>query len=219
MINEKIIQQLNLLIKDWEVLRRWNENWQALSQDHIERCDWYIGWVNSFISQYLKKQNGYFQSISQLISQVNGWMVPSTVWSICENLKRLKFDIENGLLKWFESKISAEIFDTFLDHWEVYLKNNRKNEAWVIIGITFEDTVRKLARLNAIEENGVKLDEIISRLQSSDIFTPIEAKRARSCAAVRTSAAHAKWDEFSENDVQSTLAFTRELISKIDLTT
>jgi DNA-binding transcriptional MerR regulator len=88
----------------------------------------------------------------------------------------------------------------------------------VIIGVTFEDTLRKLARLNSINENGVKLDEVISQLQSSNILTDIEAKRARSSAAVRTSAAHARWEEFKKEDVSSTLIFTRELILKVDST-
>jgi hypothetical protein len=218
---DNILVRLEKIIKEGEWLRNSQTYWDfhQLNEQSLSLCIWWLGSVNNFLRQYLKESNWYFNASFSIINETHSRLsAHKNVWKIVEILKQLDFDIRNWFLKWFESQISAEIFDTFLDHWEWYLKNKMKNEAWVIIGVTFEDTVRKLARLNAIEENGVKLDEIISRLQSSDIFTPIEAKRARSCAAVRTSAAHAKWDEFKENDVEATLVFTRELISKVDST-
>jgi hypothetical protein len=212
----KIIEQLTNLIAEWEILRRWNEYWQTLSQEHEQKCEGFLSQIYAFVSQNIKSHNWYHISIIKITNGNHSFTIPQAVGSIVEILKRLKSDIENWFLKWFESQISAEIFDNFLDHWEQYLNNDMKNEAGVIIGITFEDSIRKLARLIGINENWVKIDLIISQLQESNTISPIEAKRARSSAAVRTSAAHTRWEEFTKNDVESCLKFTKELISKMD---
>ncbi len=216
MIKENIIKQLDILIKDWGILRRWNSHWQTLSQEHEQKCEWFLSRVYSFITQYLPSKNWYYISSINIIDQWHWFNIPQTVWNLVEILEWLKYDVENWFLQWFESQISAEIFDTFLDHWESYLKNDMKDQAGVIIGITFEDTVRKLGRLNGIEEKN--LEDVINKLQSSSIFTGIETKRAKVCSALRTSAAHARWEEFQKSDVETTLVFTRELISKVDST-
>jgi hypothetical protein len=43
--------------------------------------------------------------------------------------------------------------------------------------------------------------------------TALEAKRARAAAGLRTSAAHARWEEIKLGDVDPVIQFTRELIS------
>lgn len=214
MLKAKILEQTNLLIESGEILRRGDSSWHTLNLEHEQKCHWFLWRVNSFISQYLKASNWYYLSITKIINQWHGFTIPQTTGSLVESLKCLKIDIENWFLKWFESQISAEIFDNFLDHWEQYLNKSMKNEAGVIIGITFEDIIRKLGRLNNIEEK--KLEDVINKLQFNNIITSIETKRAKSCSWLRTSAAHARWEEFTKNDVEACFKFTKELISKMD---
>ena len=216
MDTSKIIEQITKLIIEWEKLRGWTDSWQCFSDDHIQKCIWYNSSVHVLVMQNIKENNWYLLAVTKLVNEKHWWVINHSVGSLVEILKRLKSDIENWLLKWFESQVSAEIFDNFLDHGAFYLKEWHKNEAGVIIGITFEDSIRKLSRLIGIEENWIKIDELISQLQKIDIFSWIEAKRARISAAVRTSAAHARWEEFTENDVEACLKFTKELISKMD---
>ncbi len=210
----KIIEQITKLISEWEILRRWDEDWWCSSNEHMQECIAYNSNIHSLIWINIKENNWYFLSVTKLIKENNWWWVNNIVGSLVEILKRLKSDIENWFLKWFESQISAEIFDDFLDHGALYLKEWYKNEAGVIIGITFEDIIRKLGRLNNIEEKN--LEDIINKLQSNNIITSIETKRAKSCSWLRTSAAHARWEEFTKNDVEACFKFTKELISKMD---
>lgn len=216
---DNIIVRLERIIKEGEWLRNSQTYWDfhQINEQSLSLCIWWLWSVNNFLRQYLKESNWYFDASFAIINETHSRSsAHKNVWKIVEILKQLDFDIRNWFLRWFESQISAEIFDTFLEHWEYYLNNSMKNEAGVIIWITFEDTIRKFARLKDIEENGVKIDEVISRLQNSELFTPIEAKRARSCAAARTSAAHARWEEFTEQDVKAALDFTKQLIEKVD---
>jgi hypothetical protein len=103
-------------------------------------------------------------------------------------------------------------FDDFLDHGSAYLKQGRKNEAGVIACIVFDDSLRRICRISSIAEKGVNLDALISELVKADVLTEVKAKRARSAAGLRISAAHARWEEFEIEDVKPVIDFAKELI-------
>src|ERR1700736_4140280 len=79
-------------------------------------------------------------------------------------MARLREEIELGLLTTIENRATAVTFDDFLDHGAEYLQHNRKNEAGVIAGIVFEDTIRRICRVSEILEKGVNLNTLISQL-------------------------------------------------------
>jgi hypothetical protein len=107
---------------------------------------------------------------------------------------------------------SCAILD-FLDHGAEYLKHGKKDEAAVIAGIVFEDTIRRICRVLEIPEKGVALETLISELTKRDVLTALKAKRARAAAGLRTSAAHARWEEIQLSDVRPVIEFTRELMA------
>ena len=88
-----------------------------------------------------------------------------------------------------------------------------KNEAGVIAGVVFEDTMRSISRNLEILESGIKLDQVIINLTKSGALLQIKAKRARAAAHVRTKATHAQRVEFELSDVEATISFTEELIN------
>ena len=128
-------------------------------------------------------------------------------------LTRLLEEIEDGLLTSIENHAIALTFDDFLDHGAEYLKHGRKNEAGVIAGIVFEDTIRRICRGLSIPENNVALDTLITELVKQNVLTALKAKRARAAAGLRTSAAHARWEEIELADVPPVIELTRELIA------
>ena len=128
-------------------------------------------------------------------------------------LTRLLEEIDGGLLTTIENHAIAVTFDDFLDHGAEYLKHGRKDQAAVIAGIVFEDTMRRICRVLGIPENGVALDTLITELGKQGVMTALEAKRARAAAGLRTSAAHARWEEIKIGDVDPVIQFTRELMS------
>ncbi|MDX2252483.1 MAG: hypothetical protein NW202_09360 [Nitrospira sp.] len=128
-------------------------------------------------------------------------------------LQCLLVDAQAGLLATVADQARAETFDDFLDHADAYLAESRKNEAGVIGGVVFEDTLRRICRKQSIVEKDVQLDQLISTLTSNGIFSGVKAKRARVAAHVRTKASHAQWDEFDFSDVEATIVLARELIA------
>lgn len=130
-------------------------------------------------------------------------------------LVHLREEIKGGLLTTIENHAIAVTFDDFLDHGAEYLKHGRKDEAAVIAGIVFEDTIRRICRVLGFAENGVALETLISELAKRDppVLTSLKAKRARAAAGLRTSAAHARWEEIQLGDVKPVIEFTRELMA------
>jgi hypothetical protein len=99
-------------------------------------------------------------------------------------MTRLLEEIDRGLLTTIENHAIAATFDDFLDHGAEYLKHGRKNEAAVIAGIVFEDTIRPICRVLRVTENADALDALISELakQHPPVLTTLKAKRARAAA-------------------------------------
>ena len=81
-------------------------------------------------------------------------------------LGRLLEEIEHGLLTTIENQAIAATFDDFLDHGAEYLNRRRKDEAAVIAGIVFGDTIRRICRVLGITENGVALDHTLLNSRS-----------------------------------------------------
>ena len=129
-------------------------------------------------------------------------------------LTNLSQDLNDGLLGSITDGARAETFDNFLDHGKAYLEKDCEWEAGVIAGSVFEDTVRRICNKNNIPEAGVNMDTLISALDKAGVITPIQAKRARTAAAVRTSAAHARKSELNRSDVKETMVFTRHLLEE-----
>lgn len=136
-----------------------------------------------------------------------------SVLDMAAMLTRLLEEIEGGLLTTIENHAIAVTFDDFLDHGAEYLKQGRKDEAAVIAGIVFEDTIRRICRTLEMDEKRVPLDTLITELTKRDTLTALKAKRARAAAGLRTSAAHARWDEIQLSDVNPVIEFSRELMA------
>jgi hypothetical protein len=128
-------------------------------------------------------------------------------------LAALLTDAQHGLISSIADSARAETFDDFLDHATEYAKQNRRNEAGVIAGVVFEDSLRRICRKHGIHDKDVPLDNLISQLTQRDILSATKAKRARAAAHVRTKATHAQWDEFDIQDVNSCIEFSREILT------
>jgi hypothetical protein len=189
-----------------------------LSGEHRQRA-WLVAAQNAVhlacpMSSNPYSNNPYYVQAQNVLRQAQfEASVSSGVREMAATLERLLEEIEGGLLTTIENHAIAVTFDDFLDHGAEYLKHSRKDEAAVIAGIVFEDTMRRICRVLGVPENGVALDTLISELTKRDVLTALKAKRARAAAGLRTSAAHARWEEIQLSDVNPVIEFTRELMA------
>jgi len=217
-IEEMVSEHMGSLITEGQCLRIGGPNGTVKSDEHIENC---IGWLSAagHVVQLVipNRENIYRKKAEEICSRPSGNFSHSAVGEFTELLKRLSADVTRGLITTIVNRTQAETFDDFLDHGRAYLKAEQVREAGVIVGVVFEDSLRRVCRNHGIIDKDVKLDELISALTKLEVISPTKAKRARVAAHVRTKATHAQWDEFDLKDVNAAIEFTKELIeSQLD---
>jgi len=213
-VEENIKKQITSLIDRSRSLKVGDSEFnQSRSAEQVQECS---GWIVSALNivQLICPiiENAYRKRAEIIASKESGWNINQDVGEFACLLAELQRDIENGLLASVADRARAETFDNFLDHAKEYLKENLKNEAGVIAGVVFEDSLRRVCRKNGKDDKDEKIDNLISYLAKNEIISQAKAKRARAAAHVRTKATHAQWDEFDINDVQGTIFFTEELV-------
>lgn len=213
-VEETVVQRIEELLGAAGQLRRGNEYGQASSIQHAEQCKGWIAAASNIVELLVPDPNSGYRRVADRIREHDyGYVIPQGVGELSEVLANLLRDAQAGLVASVADVARAEVFDDFLDHAKLYLKEGRKNEAGVIAGVVFEDSLRRVCRKRGVEEKGQKLDALISELAKSGTLSATKAKRARASADVRTKATHAQWDEFDDSDVRTTIEFTAEFIA------
>lgn len=217
-VEEKILHRLAELIEQSRTLSVGNEYGQCVEDNQLADCSaWITAAQNAVHLVFASPSAPYRMKADRIANRSHGYAIHTAVGQFASVLRNMVVDANAGLLASVANQARAETFDDFLDHAEAYLKEGRKNEAGVIAGVVFEDTLRQVCRNEGIAEKGLKLDGLISELTTRGELSGIKAKRARVAAHVRTKASHAQWDEYELEDVRATIEFTRELISaKLD---
>ena len=218
-IEEDIRARLQQLLDESTQLSLGNKNHQCTDPRQMQACSAWLTAAQNLVHLICTDPNAPYRfKADRVASGRHGYMIHAGVGELSAVLTALKTDADLGLLASVADRARAETFDDFLDHAHAYLEDKRKNEAGVIAGVVFEDTVRRVCRKNMIVEKGRPIDELISALSSKGEISGIKAKRARAAAHVRTKATHAQWDEFELEDVRATIEFTREfIVSKLDV--
>lgn len=131
---------------------------------------------------------------------------------IRSTLQLLLADVEKGLVGTIANKIRAETFDDFLDLAVAYQGRGAKENAGVIAGVVFEDTMRKIYADKIDKVTRPDLEQVIIALTKKEVITEEQAKQARVAQLVRNKAAHADWDGFTMEGVNDTIKITKALI-------
>ena len=134
------------------------------------------------------------------------------VQTIASLLRSLLADIDAGLIGTLKAKVQAETFEDFLDHAVAYRNRGGKDQAGVIAGVIFEDTMRKIYADNIDRVARPDLEQVIIALTKQQVITEEQAKQARVAQLVRTKATHAEWDGFTMDGVDDTIKITKALI-------
>lgn len=128
------------------------------------------------------------------------------------HLMLLRDAIKSGLLEKIEYEVSANDFQSFIDHAEHYCQSGKKMEASVIASAVLEDTLKKLTKKHGVEKTS-GLEGSINGLKSLGVFSAIEAKKLKYYAGIRNSALHASWDEFELENVRELINGVRQMIA------
>lgn len=213
---QDIIAKFKVLITEGNVYtssQTHSEEYYFEPKDTQKLQRWMSSSVN-IVSLVTSPSSHFFTECNKIISDENiGSTIPiHVIQRLLGLIEGLHEDLESGLLNKLEFMFTASTFDEFLDHAEKFHKSGKKTESSVLASVVFEDTIRKIAKKNNINEKGITLEPIIDALSSADVFTSVKARKVKSHGALRNKALHSQWDDFDLRDVGGLISGTRELI-------
>lgn len=126
-------------------------------------------------------------------------------------LSALRSEIKGGWLFQIKALVAAELFSDFIDQAEHLLSQGYKDAAAVMLGSVLEEQLRQLCKAHDVitydvkdgKEVPRKADRLNSELAKADVYTALEAKQVTAWLAVRNSAAHGKYDEYTTDQVSN----------------
>jgi hypothetical protein len=214
-LEDRIRERIEELVQMSEILSVGLNNGQTVDERRRGECSaWLTSAQHVVHLLFISPETPYRRKADAVADKEWGYMVHEGVAELGAVLRNLLWDANAGLLGSVLDHARAETFDDFLDHAESYMGKAMKNEAGVIAGVVFEDSLRRVCRKKNIPEAGVKLDLLVTALSNAGTLSAVKAKRARAAADVRTKATHAQWNDFELSDVEATIVFTREFISR-----
>lgn len=122
-------------------------------------------------------------------------------------LKAIKAEIDGGWIGTLKGNIMAESFSDFMEMGLYFVDEGYKDAAAVMFGGVLEEHLRQLCIANKIEvlkENGKfrKAEDLNIDLAKNGIYNTIVQKAVTGNLGIRNAAAHAKYDEYSIDQVK-----------------
>jgi hypothetical protein len=118
-------------------------------------------------------------------------------------LEAVKTEYEKGYLLDTRVLIQAEVFDDFLEQASHLLEKGYYGPASVIAGAVLEDGLRKLCQQTGTAfPPKTTIEPMNIALVKAGVYDTLLQKRITTLADIRNKAAHGKWDEFDEKDVE-----------------
>lgn len=171
----------------------------------------------SFILLLYDKTHPYYENIQK---------ITGSQWFIIKNyigiLEAIKTELEGGWLTTIKGIISAEIFSDFLEMAEHLLKEKYKDAAAVMIGGVLEEHLKQLSIKNEIQIELIKdnktipkkADQINVDLCKADVYNKLDQKSVTGWLDLRNKAAHGKYSEYSQDQVELMLKAVLDFVSR-----
>jgi HEPN domain-containing protein len=215
-IDSKIISRFTDLIELGDKVRatRREPSPGHLTGDFVDiqiANQWFASCLN-LLSRVFGESSIQFTSFSKHSDKYLKW---SNVGQAFGVLLAAKDDYESDSLFDVKQLIEAELFDDFLEQAEFLLQSGYYQPAAVIAGSVLEDGLRKLCVKHDIKlPDKPKLDWMNAQLAKQGVYNKLTQKTVTAMADIRNSAAHGKWDDFEEEDVEELIKYVRSFMER-----
>ncbi len=182
---------------------------------------WGLSSLN-LISRVFGESSSYYKKFDEIYPKFSLEENREEVKKALAILHTAKDDYENNYLFDTRTLIEAEVFDDFLEQAEELLRKKYHGAAAVITGCVLEDGLRKLCKRNGITviNQGTKsisvddatIDPMNVELAKAGIYNALWQKKITALADLRNKAAHGKWTEFTEKDVEDMIRDVRRFM-------
>jgi hypothetical protein len=113
-------------------------------------------------------------------------------------------DLEKGFLIGQEFLVAGEVFDSILEQAKELNNTGHKDPAAVLTRVVIEDTLRRLARREGINDTQ-KASQINDDLKKLGLYPLAQWRFVQAWLDIGNAAAHGKFDEYTEEDVMKTI--------------
>lgn len=212
MLKSKILSKLDsLLLKATNLYDEYIA--RALTfKKHSESTVFLISCL-AFVKDILGANSEYYLQLHKINS--NPLVRPiSSMKEIIELLKHIRDYIDEGWASGIRSMISADIFNSFLEMAEYFLREGYKDPAAVIVGSVLENHLKDLCNNNGIpisrldskgKSRPIKADTMNQELVKASIYNKLEQKNIVAWLDLRNKAAHGLYLEYDKAHVESML--------------
>jgi hypothetical protein len=131
-------------------------------------------------------------------------------------LRALRHQYASGGLVSVQERIRSDVFSDFLEMAEYLVEDDgMKDPAAVLAGGVLEQHIRKLCAKHGIAvPDRPKLDSLNAELMKAGVYGKNDHKQVTAWAGVRNSAAHAKYDEYTAEQVKLMIAGVRDFLGR-----
>ena len=160
----------------------------------------------SFLQNVYGVEHSFYKEFTTRCKDVNPWDSDEGKGILLS----VKHELDNGWLFTVKSLVSSEIFSDFLEMANYLLVEKYKDPAAVMIGSVLEEHLRQLCLKNNIPVEVTKnsqsvfkkADQLNSDLAGANIYNKLEQKSVTAWLDLRNKAAHGKYSEYSQAQVE-----------------
>jgi len=210
-----IIEQLNIVIKRYEEA---SQDKGPAMQRASEALQIEIATLMAATIERLAPSDTYYFTSFKIAIQHHGANNYSAIPTLLGIIKSLKIAYEGGFLQNVQELIHADLFLDFLEMAEYLLQEGFKDPAAMMLGGVLEEHLRKLCQKNSIEtsinDRPKKAQGMNDDLAKSGVYSKLDLKSVTAWLDLRNEAAHAKYDEYTSEQVEIAVRGIRDFISR-----
>jgi len=158
-------------------------------------------------------------TIDRLAPTGSAYRKPTILVDMVGALRALRRDYVEGYLDTIQGLIRAELFADFIEMAEHLLEQGYKDPAAVLVGGVLEENLRALCSSRSISVlvsgRPKKADAMNAELSAAGVYNKLDQKNVTAWLDLRNKAAHARYDEYTSEQVRTMLSGVREFTARI----
>jgi hypothetical protein len=204
-VKEQVLARLDALIRQGEDTGRMAVGQQKFSAYHQ--------WTTSS-KAFLEAKFGDHSQYMKGFLLMNARSIEAETLAGVAFLKAAKNDVEADALTRIEGLVSADMFSDFLEMAEHLQSEGFKDPAAMLAGAVLEEHLRRLCKANGIAvKSKDDINALNTKLADRPVYNRIQQRAVAALAAIRNSAAHGKFGDYTAEDVTRMLAGVQSFLA------
>jgi hypothetical protein len=215
-----VLPRIEKLVKRFDILEK-SEHYSDWSGVHIPEASAFITAGLNAIHRAVGPTDPLTKRIEAVVKDCSPYHLYAAVPHVGGALKALRDDIKSGYLVSVQQLIHADVFSDFLEMAEHLLNEGYKDPAAVLVSGVLEEDLRKLCSKNNISTEFTtssgdlrpkKADRMNADLAKAGVYSKLDQKSIIAWLDLRNKAAHGRYDEYSQEQVELLLQLVRDFL-------